>query len=432
MPITSNRYSIQVSLHSLALLKHFVFRQSLVRKNMEPEVGGSGGRQLAVGADKCGYTDHDSRSNLFLNIKSNSPTLNPNSIDSSSDSVIQRDSVQATVTMVKAIRVYEFGGPEVMKWEDVELDEPKKGEIKVRNKAIGINYLEVYMRKGLVPRITPPSPFTPGMEAAGVVIAVGPEVTTCKVGDMVAYAGYPVGAYTEEQILPADRVVPVPPSLDPVIAASVLFKGLTALVLVRRCLQTGPEHTILVHAAAGGVGSLVCQWANALGATVIGTVSNKVKAVQAKEDGCHHVIIYKEEKFVDRVMEITSRKGVDVVYDSVGKDTFEGSVACLKAGGYLVLYGQASGSPEHVNLQMFFDKFLHLEFPSVMFYTQARKDLLEASEELFSNVAKGVLRVRANHKYPLSQVTQAHLDLEDRKTIGSIVLIPDNQHLPDA
>ncbi|KAI3508166.1 hypothetical protein L1887_23170 [Cichorium endivia] len=225
---------------------------------MEPEVGG---RLLAVAeAATVVQINVDTRTMIreatfFFNIKSNSPTLNPNSIDSSSDIVIRRDSVQATVTMVKAIRVYEFGGPEVMKWVDVELDEPKKGEIKVRNKAIGINYLEVYMRKGLVPRITPPSPFTP--------------------------------------------------------------------VLVRRCLQIGPEHTILVHAAAGGVGSLVCQWANALGATVIGTVSNKVKAVQAKEDGCHHVIIYKEENFLDRVMEITSRKGVDVVYDSVGKDTFE-------------------------------------------------------------------------------------------------------------
>ncbi|XP_023753255.1 uncharacterized protein LOC111901610 [Lactuca sativa] len=328
--------------------------------------------------------------------------------------------------MVKAIRVYEHGGPEVMKWEDVDIGEPKSGEIKVKNKAIGVNYLDVYMRRGLIPGLCPPLTFTPGMEAAGVVISLGPDVTTCKVGDYVAYAGFPVCAYTEEMILPADRVVPVPPSIDPIVAAVVLFKGLTAQVLVRSCFQIGPEHTILVHAAAGGVGSLVCQWANVLGATVIGTVSNEVKAVQAKEDGCHHVIIYKQENIVDRVMEITSGKGVDIAYDSVGKDTFEKSVACLRFRGYMVSFGFASGSPEPVKFSLFSDKCLHFTIPSMMLYTKAREDLLAASHELFDNVAKGVLRVRANHKYPLSQVAQAHLDLEDRKTTGSIVLIPDN------
>ncbi|KAI3508167.1 hypothetical protein L1887_23171 [Cichorium endivia] len=327
--------------------------------------------------------------------------------------------------MVKAIRVYEFGDPEVMKWEDVDVGEPKSGEIKVKNKAIGINYLDVYMREGSVGVITL-FPYTPGMEAAGVVIAVGPGVTTCKVGDMVAYAGFPVGAYTEEQVLPADRVVPVPPSIDPIVAAAVLFKGLTTHVLVRGCFQVGPEHTILVHAAAGGVGSLVCQWANALGATVIGTVSNKTKAVQAKEDGCLHVIVYKEENFIDRVMEITSGKGVDVAYDSVGKDTFEGSAACLKFRGHLVSFGKASGSPEPIKLQMLYEKCLYLTCPAMMLFTKERSDLLAASEELFANIANGVLRVRANHKYPFSQVVQAHLDLQDRKTTGSIVLVPDN------
>ncbi|KAI3508164.1 hypothetical protein L1887_23168 [Cichorium endivia] len=328
--------------------------------------------------------------------------------------------------MVKAIRVYEHGGPEVMKWEDVDIGEPKTGEIKVKNKAIGINYLDVYMRKGLIPSLCPSLPFTPGMEAAGIVIAIGPEVTTCKVGDYVAYAGFPVCAYTEEMILPADRAVPVPLSIDPIVATAALFKGLTAQVLVRSCFQIGPEHTILVHAAAGGVGSLVCQWANALGATVIGTVSNKVKAVQAKEDGCHHVIIFKEENLVNRVMEITSGKGVDIAYDSIGKDTFEGSVGCLKFRGYMVSFGFASGSPEPVKFKVFSDKCLFFTVPSMMLYTKERSDLLAASEELFSNIEKGVLRVRANHKYPLSQVVQAHTDLEDRKTTGSIVLIPDN------
>ncbi|KAD4584194.1 hypothetical protein E3N88_21795 [Mikania micrantha] len=219
--------------------------------------------------------------------------------------------------MVKAIRLHEHGGPEMMKLEDVELGEPKTGEIKMKNIAIGINYLDVYMRKGLLIGYSPPLPYTPGMEAAGVVTAVGPEVNSCKVGDIVAYAGFPACAYAEEQVLPAERVVRVPPSVDPTVAAAAIFKGLTAQVLVRQCFKVGPGHTILYHAAAGGVGSLACQWANALGATVIGTVSSKAKAVQAKEDGCHHVIIYTEENFVDRVMEITSGKGVDVVYDSV-------------------------------------------------------------------------------------------------------------------
>ncbi|CAH1445668.1 unnamed protein product [Lactuca virosa] len=327
--------------------------------------------------------------------------------------------------MVKAIRIHEFGGPEVMKWEDLNIGEPKDGEIKVKNKAIGINFLDVYMRKGLVPSLAPPLPFTPGMEAAGVVTAIGPGVNTCKIGDIVAYAGYPVSAYAEEQILPADRAVPVPPSIDPIVAASVLFKGLTAELLVRRCFKVEPGHTVLVHAAAGGLGSLLCQWANALGATVIGTVSNKTKAVQAKGDGCHHVIIYKEENFVDRVMEITSGEGVDVVYDGIGKETFEGSAACLKFRGFLISLGGPSGSADPLSFKLVAQKSLYFTIPSVMLYTEKREDLLAASEEVFSNVEKGVLRVRVNHKYPLSQAGQAHFDLENRKTTGSIVLIPD-------
>ncbi|PQM38967.1 uncharacterized protein Pyn_38558 [Prunus yedoensis var. nudiflora] len=204
--------------------------------------------------------------------------------------------------MVKAIRVHELGGPEVLKWEDVEVGEPKEGEVRVKNKAIGLNFIDVYFRKGVYEAAT--VPYTPGVEACGVVTAVGPGLTSRQVGDLVAYAGQPMGSYAEEQILPADRVGPVPPSIDPTVAASLLLK------------------------AAGGVGSLLCQWANALGATVIGTVSTKEKATQAKEDGCHHVIIYKEEDFVARGKEITSDNGVEVVYDSVGKDTFEGSLAC--------------------------------------------------------------------------------------------------------
>ncbi|KAM4122911.1 hypothetical protein ACB094_01G119400 [Castanea mollissima] len=302
--------------------------------------------------------------------------------------------------MVKAIRVHELGGPEVLKWEDVELGEPKEGEIRVKNKAIGLNFIDVYFRKGVYK--TPTLPYTPGMEAVGVVTAVGPGLTGRQVGDLVAYAGDPMGSYAEEQILPANKVVPVPPSIDPIVAASVILKGMTAQFLLRRCFKVEPGHTILVHAAAGGVGSLLSQWANALGATVIGTVSTKEKAVQAKDDGCHHVIIYKEEDFVARVNEITSGNGVDVVYDAVGKDTFQGSLACLKPRGYMVNFGQSSGTPDPLPLSALAAKSLFLTRPSLMQYTATQDELLATAGE----------------------AAQAHADLEGRKATGSVVLIP--------
>ncbi|KAK4340853.1 hypothetical protein RND71_039354 [Anisodus tanguticus] len=319
--------------------------------------------------------------------------------------------------MVKAIRVHQLGGPEVLKWEDVEVGEPKDGEIKMKNKAIGLNFIDVYFRKGVYKAAA--FPFTPGNDlqavkrygAVGVVTAVGPGLTGRKVGDIVAYAGSPMGSYAEEQILPADKVVPVPPSIDRIVCDLDV--------------EVEHGHTVLVHAAAGGVGSLLCQWANALGATVIGTVSTKEKAVQAKDDGCHHVIIYKEEDVVTRVNEITSGQGVEVVYDSVGKDTFQGSLDCLKTRGYMVSFGQSSGSPDPVPLSALAVKSLFLTRPSMMHYTITRDELLETAGEVFANAASGVLRVRVNHTYPLSQAAQAHADLEGRKTSGSVVLIPD-------
>ncbi|KAK2653460.1 hypothetical protein Ddye_013316 [Dipteronia dyeriana] len=329
---------------------------------------------------------------------------------------------EAPPNMVKAIRVHELGGPEVLKWEDVEIGEPGDGEIRVRNKAIGLNFIDVYFRKGIYKAAT--MPFTPGMEAVGEVIAVGPGLTGRKVGDLVGYAGNPMGSYAEEQILPANKVVPLPPSIDPIVAASIILKGMTAQFLLRRCFKVEPGHTILVHAAAGGVGSLLCQWANALGATVIGTVSTKEKAAQAKDDGCHHVIIHKEEDFVAHVNEITSGKGVDVVYDSVGKDTFQGSLECLKIRGYMVSFGQSSGTPDPVPLSALAPKSLFLTRPTLMQYTANRDELLETAGEVFANVASGILRARVNHTYPLSQAAQAHEDLESRKTSGSVVLLP--------
>ncbi|XP_042505442.1 quinone oxidoreductase-like [Macadamia integrifolia] len=340
--------------------------------------------------------------------------------------VVRALATQASA-MVKAIRVHELGGPEVLKWEDVEIGEPKEGEIRVKNKAIGLNFIDVYFRKGVYK--APTMPFTPGMEAVGVVTAVGPGLTGRKIGDVVAYAGRPMGSYSEEQILPADVVVPVPPSVEPMFAASVMLKGMTAQFLLRRCFKVESGHTVLVHAAAGGVGSLLCQWANALGATVIGTVSTEEKAAQAKEDGCHHVIIYKNEDFVEAVKKITSGEGVHVVYDSVGKDTFQGSLACLRTRGYMVSFGQSSGIPDPVPLSALAAKSLFLSRPSLMQYTETRDELLKSAGAVFANVDSGILRVRVNHKYPLSQAAQAHADLESRKTSGSVVLIPDGGEL---
>ncbi|KAI3778089.1 hypothetical protein L2E82_07110 [Cichorium intybus] len=297
-------------------------------------------------------------------------------------------STSSSSAMVKAIRVHELGGPEVLKWEDVEIGEPKDGEIRVRNKAIGVNFIDIYFRQGVYKAAL--MPFTPGMEAVGVVTAVGPGLTGLQVGDVVAYAGNPMGAYAEEQILPAEKVVPVPSSVDPTVAASVMLKGMTAQFLLRRCFK---------------------------------------KATQAKEDGCHHVIVTKQEAFVERVTEIISGQGVEVVYDSVGKDTFQGSLACLKTRGHLVSFGQSSGAPDPIPLSALAVKSLYLTRPSLMQYTAKRDELLEAAGEVFGNIANGVLRVRVNHKYPLSQAGQAHSDLESRKTTGSIVLIPDGVEL---
>ncbi|XP_014494169.1 uncharacterized protein LOC106756307 [Vigna radiata var. radiata] len=324
--------------------------------------------------------------------------------------------------MVKAIRVHQLGGPQVLKWEDVEIGDPKEGEVRLRNKAVGVNFIDVYFRTGVYK--VPSLPYTPGVEGVGVVTAVGVGVTDIQVGETVAYSCQPLGSYAEEHILPAKYLVPLPPSIDPIIGASIMSKGLTTRYLLLQCFKVEPGHTILVHAAAGGVGSLLCQWANSLGATVIGTVSNKMKAAQAKEDGCHHVIIYTEEDFVDRVNEITSGNGVEVVYDSVGKDTFEGSLACLKLRGYMVSFGQSSGTPDPVPLSSLATKSLFLTRPTLKHYNVTRDELLEAAGDLFAKVSSGVLKVRVTDTYPLSEAARAHEDLQNRKTTGSVVLLP--------
>uniref|UniRef100_A0A0D9XMG5 Enoyl reductase (ER) domain-containing protein n=1 Tax=Leersia perrieri TaxID=77586 RepID=A0A0D9XMG5_9ORYZ len=289
--------------------------------------------------------------------------------------------------------------PQAWRPREVEIGEPKEGEIRIKNKSIGVNYVDIYYRTGLHHEHLP---FVPGKEAVGVVSAVGPGVTGIKVGDVVGYADTQMGTYTEEQIIPAILAIPIPPSVDHITAASVLLKGMTAYVLVRQAFK----------------------WANALGATVIGTVSTQEKAAQATEDGCHHVIIYTKEDFVTRVAEITSGKGVHVVYDAVGKDTFKGSLECLMQRGCMISYGQSSGRPEPVPLSDLAPKSLFLGRPGMRHYTTTRDELLHAAGEVFAGIMAGVLHVRVNHVYPLHEAARAHAVLEARRTSGSVVLLP--------
>eukprot|EP00897_Mesotaenium_endlicherianum_P001036 jgi/Mesen1/10933/ME000095S10264 len=325
--------------------------------------------------------------------------------------------------MAKGILVHKPGGPEVLQWEDTAVGEPGEGEVRLRHTAIGLNFIDTYFRAGVM---KPPAyPFTPGLEAAGVVTAVGPGRTGRVVGDRVGYCLGPSGAYCQERVIAAERLIPLPSGIDDMTAAGSLLKGLTAHMLLRRVFQVEAGHTILVHAAAGGVGSLLCQWAKALGATVIGTVSSAEKAQQAARNGCHHVIDYAREDFVQRVKEITGAKGVDVVYDSVGKDTFMGSLDCLKARGFMVNYGQSSGPPPPFTLADLGSRgSLFLTRANLFDYGKERDELLKGAGELFAVITSGAVSVRVNHTYALLEAATAHADLASRKTTGSIVLMP--------
>ena len=324
--------------------------------------------------------------------------------------------------MTHAIRVYETGGPEVMKWEAVELPDPGPGEVRVRNHAVGLNFLDVYNRSGLYRRAD--LPFTPGNEGAGEVVAVGDGVTDFKVGDRVAYAD-PIGSYAEERNMPAARLVALPEGIDFRTGAAMMLKGMTVQYLLRRTFKVEKGHTILFHAAAGGVGLIAGQWANALGATVIGTVGSAEKAELAKAHGYHHVINYNTEDFVERVKEITDGQGVEVVYDSVGKDTFPGSLDCLKPLGMWVPFGQSSGGTPPLELGMLAQKgSLFVTRPTLFTYAAKREDLVRMAGELFKVVADGTVKIEVNQTYPLKDAVQAHRDLEGRKTTGATVMLP--------
>jgi len=324
--------------------------------------------------------------------------------------------------MVKAIRVDDWGGPEVLKWVDVDAPQPGPGEALIRHKAVGLNFIDVYFRTGLYK--TPNMPFIPGNEGSGDVIAVGEGVTEVAVGDRVAYAAT-IGAYTEERVMAADRLVKIPDNISYETAAAMMLKGMTAQYLLRRTYKVQPGDTILFHAAAGGVGLIACQWANHLGATVIGTVGSEEKAELARAHGAHHTINYRTENFVDRVREITNGEGVEVVYDSVGKDTYPGSLDCLKPLGLWALFGQSSGPIPPVDLAILNQKgSLFATRPTLFTYVAKREDLVATANELFDVVGKGIVKIEINQTYPLKDAEQAHRDLEGRKTTGTTVLLP--------
>lgn len=323
--------------------------------------------------------------------------------------------------MSHVIRIHQNGGPEQMRWEEVAVGEPGPGEVRVRNTAIGLNFIDTYHRSGLYPM---PLPMVLGSEGAGVVEAVGPKVKEFKVGDRVAYA-QPIGAYAEVLIRPVARLVKIPAGIKDETAAAMMLKGMTAWYLCRRTYRVKKGDTIVVHAAAGGVGQILCQWAKHLGATVIGTVGSDEKVALAKKVGCKHVVVMSREKLSERVKAITKSKGVPVVYDGVGKDTFMESLDCLQPRGIMASFGNASGAVPPVNIGILAQKgSLFLTRPTLVNYTSSREDLLTAARELFAVVKKGAVKIAVNQRYPLREAAQAHSDLESRKTTGSTVLLP--------
>ncbi len=324
--------------------------------------------------------------------------------------------------MTHAIRFHQTGGPEVLRWEEVELLALKPNEARVRHHAVGLNFIDIYHRTGLYPVALPAGI---GIEGAGVVEAVGGEVAELVPGDRVAYAGGPLGAYSEARNIPADRLVKLPDAIDFKTAAAMMLQGMTAQYLLRRTYRVQPGDTILLHAAAGGVGLILCQWAKALGATVIGTVGSDAKAALAKAHGCDHTIVYTRENFTERVRAITGGAGVPVVYDSIGKDTFMGSLDCLRPLGMMVSFGNASGPVPPVDLSILAPKgSLFVTRPTLMTYTALRSDLVGCAAELFGMVTSGKVKIEVNQSYALKDAAQAQADLAARKTTGSTVLLP--------
>ena len=324
--------------------------------------------------------------------------------------------------MPQAITVHETGGAEVLRWEGVEVGEPGPGEVRVRHSAVGLNFIDTYHRTGLYPL---PLPFVPGLEAAGVVEALGDGVADLEAGDRVAYGAGPLGAYSEARLMPADKLVRIPPGVDDRSAAAMMLQGMTVEYLLRRTYRVRAGDTILLHAAAGGVGLIACQWAKHLGATVIGTVGSDEKAELARAHGCDHPVVYTRESFVDRVKELTGGRGVPVVYDSVGKDTFQDSLECLSPRGLMVSFGQSSGPVPPFEAGVLSAKgSLFLTRPTLMHYVPTRGELEVCAGALFDVVAGGHVKVEVRQNFPLAEAAEAHRALEGRRTTGSTVLVP--------
>lgn len=321
-----------------------------------------------------------------------------------------------------AIRFHQTGGPEVLRWEEVAVGDPAPGEARVRHQAVGLNFIDTYHRSGLYPLALPSGL---GTEAAGIVEAVGAGVTDLQIGDRVAYAGGPLGAYSQVRCLPADRLLKLPEAIDCRSGAAMMLQGLTAAYLLRRTYPVQTGDRVLIHAAAGGVGLIACQWAKALGATVIGTVSSEAKAELAIAHGCDHIVYYTREDVAQRVRQITGGEGVAVVYDGVGKDTFAGSLDSLRPLGMMVSFGNASGAVPPFNPLLLSQKgSLFLTRPTLGHYSAKREDLLALGKELFAVVASGKVKIEINQTYALSDAASAHRDLEARKTTGSTILLP--------
>ena len=321
--------------------------------------------------------------------------------------------------MPHAIRIHEVGGPDVLRWEDIEVGEPGPGQVKLRQEAVGLNFIDVYHRTGLYPQAMP---FTPGTEGAGVVEAVGSDVAHFKKGDRVAYASA-IGGYAEERLIDADRVVKLPKDISTEQAAAMMLQGMTAQMLLRSVFPVAKGDTILVHAAAGGVGLIMCQWAAALGATVIGTVGTEDKAELARAHGCAHPIVYSKQDFVAEVNRITDGEKLPVVYDSVGRDTFLKSLDCLKVRGLMVSFGNASGAPEPMPPNLLAQKgSLYLTRPTLFHYIATREQLENSARELFDIVGKGKVKIEVQQRFALKDAAEAHRALQARKTTGSTIL----------
>jgi NADPH2:quinone reductase len=321
--------------------------------------------------------------------------------------------------MTHAIRVHETGGPEVLRWEEVAVGEPGPGEVRLRQEAVGLNFIDVYHRTGLYPQSLP---FTPGTEGAGVVETIGPGVEHVEVGDRVAYAG-PLGGYSEERLIDADRLVKLPEAITTEQAAGMMLQGMTAQMLLRSVFPVAKGDTILVHAAAGGVGLILCQWASAIGATVIGTVGTEEKAELARAHGCAHPIIYSRQDFVAEVQRITEGEKLPVVYDSVGRDTFMRSLDCLKVRGLMVSFGQSSGAVDSFAPNVLAQKgSLYLTRPTLFHYIASRPQLEQSAKELFAVVMSGKVKIEVLQRFALKDATEAHRALQARKTTGSTIL----------